>query len=139
MKRIKNIIPRAIVFCLALLPALSRAQDGSVPHGTDVQNNLDDAAVNGAGYNIDAHTGTSLASYLGKVAEVFVSFIGVLFVIYTIYGGFMWMTASGNQERVDKARKTITQGVIGVIVVLSAAAIYLFIKNVLVFGVRSNI
>jgi hypothetical protein len=38
-------------------------------------------------------------------------------VIITIYGGVIWMTAFGDDEKVGKAKKTIIAGVIGIVII----------------------
>ena len=119
-----------ILACLMLvsLPVLA-AED-------DIKDLLNQTAgEGGAGYNTeDELAKTGLASVAGLIARMFISFLGVVFMAYIIYGGFLWMTASGNEERVSKARKIIRDGVIGLVVVLSAAGIYIFVINVLLFG-----
>ncbi|MBI3115589.1 MAG: hypothetical protein HYZ09_03835, partial [Candidatus Kerfeldbacteria bacterium] len=41
----------------------------------------------------------------------------------------MWMTAAGNDERIDKAKKVISAAVIGLIIVLLAWAIVIFVAG----------
>ena len=50
-------------------------------------------------------------------------FMGAIFLVLAIYGGYNWMMARGNEDMVEKAKKTITNATIGLIVVLSAYAI----------------
>jgi hypothetical protein len=57
------------------------------------------------------------------------SFVGVLFMILMIYGGFIWMTARGNESNVDRAKKIVTAGVIGLIIVFASYAISYFVVN----------
>jgi len=57
------------------------------------------------------------------------SFIGVLFLILTIYGGINWMTAGGNEQKVEKAKTIIINAIIGLLIVLSAYTITSFIGN----------
>jgi len=45
----------------------------------------------------------------------------------------MWMTAGGNDEKIEKAKKLISAAVIGLIIVLLAWAIVIF-----VIGVTNN-
>jgi len=59
--------------------------------------------------------------------------MGVIFLILAIYGGFKWMTAAGNEESVEKAKKTITNAILGLVIVLAAYAIVKFIVEI--FGV----
>ena|SRR3989338_539607 len=125
MKKIRLKITAATCLLVAALPLVSLAQDD------DLQGLLNQAGE-GAGYNTDPELAqTGIASVAGSVARMFISIMGVLFMAYIIYGGFLWMTAAGNEERVSKARKIIRDGIIGVIVILSAAGIYVFVLNVL--------
>ena len=63
----------------------------------------------------------------GDIIRVILSFLGVIFLLLLIYGGFMWMTAQGNEAQVDKAKKIIINSTIGLTIVLLAYAITWFI------------
>lgn len=65
----------------------------------------------------------------GKIIGAGLSFIGVLFLVLTIYGGIYWMTARGNEQQATKAKDIIVMAVAGIIVVLGSYAI---VKIVLV-------
>lgn len=122
----KIMLKTTVVICLLLvaLPLISFAQDQGSLKG------LLNQAGEGAGYNTDEELAqTGIAQVAGSVARMFISLLGVLFMAYTIYGGFLWMTAAGNEEQVSKARKIIRDGVIGLIVVLSAAGIYVLVMQ----------
>jgi hypothetical protein len=76
------------------------------------------AGINRAGSNpVEAVT---------NIIQWVLSFVGVLFLILMIYGGFTWMTSNGNQESIQKAQKIVGSAVIGLVIVLSAYAITLF-------------
>ena len=74
----------------------------------------------------------SLAEIVGAVISIFLSFLGIIFLILIIYGGFVWMTSGGNEIKVIKAKKVITNAVIGLIIVLSAYSITSFVFRSLV-------
>jgi len=50
-------------------------------------------------------------------------------VTLIIYGGFIWMTSAGNEENVEKAKRIISAAVIGLIVILLAWAIVIFVAR----------
>jgi len=54
-------------------------------------------------------------------------FLGLVAVIFIIYGGFTWMTAAGNEERVKKAKEVIKAAVIGLVVVLASWMLIFFV------------
>lgn len=45
-------------------------------------------------------------------------------LIYFVYGGLTWLTAGGDKAKVDSAQKTITNAVIGLIIVITAYALF---------------
>ena len=76
--------------------------------------------------NADGASGF-LSSRLGVIIGSILSFIGVIFMVLIIYGGILWMTAMGNDQKVEKAKSLIIQSIIGLIIILSAYAITSFI------------
>lgn len=70
-----------------------------------------------------------LARIIGIVIEAVLSLLGVVFLILIIFAGYNWMTAAGEEEKVKKATDTLTHAIIGLIIVISAYAIYAFIFN----------
>lgn len=103
----------------------------SLPTGLDnafkTENNmpLQVTAVQGSGYNDKATFG----SIIGKILTMVLELMGVIFLILAIYGGYNWMMAGGNEEQVEKAKKTIIRAVIGLVIVMSAYAISRFIVS----------
>ncbi len=68
---------------------------------------------------------------VSRIVNVILGFLGVLFIILILYGGFMWMTSSGNEEKITKAKNIIGNSVVGLAIVLTSLAISLFIfKNI---------
>lgn len=67
-----------------------------------------------------------------RIIQWVLGFLGLVAVILIIYGGFIWMTAAGNEERVMQAKKTLTSAVTGLVIVLLAWALVTFvIKSVI--------
>lgn len=57
--------------------------------------------------------------------------MGLLFMIFAIYGGWLWMTAQGKEEQVSRAKKMIIGATIGLGIVLTARIIVeLVIRNI---------
>jgi len=82
--------------------------------------------------NIGGSIGLGTADLKATVINVIQWVLGILAlvaVIMIIYGGFMWMTAGGNEEKVEKAKKIISAAVIGLIIVLLAWAIVIFVAG----------
>lgn len=73
----------------------------------------------------------SLAEVIGSVIGIALSLVGVFFLVLIIYAGYTWMVARGNAPEVEKAKNTIINATIGLLVVLTAYAITIFISDML--------
>jgi len=80
-----------------------------------------------SGYNISEQN--TLAGLIGSIVQVLLSLLGVIFIVLMVYAGYNWMTASGDQAKVDKAKDTIQRAVIGLILIVGAYAIYIFVAE----------
>ncbi len=56
-------------------------------------------------------------------------FVSLVAVVYLIYGGYLWLTAAGNEQRVEKAKQVILQALIGLVIIILAWAIVLFVAR----------
>lgn len=55
------------------------------------------------------------------------SLVGMIFLILLIYGGFLWMTAHGKDDQINKAKKLIVSAVVGLAIVIMAYSLTYFI------------
>ncbi|MFA6551178.1 MAG: hypothetical protein WCV41_01465 [Patescibacteria group bacterium] len=67
-----------------------------------------------------------------NVINILLGFLGIIAVVLILAGGFKWMIAAGNQDKVDEAKKLMSAGVIGLIIILAAFGIARFVINALV-------
>lgn len=73
-----------------------------------------------------------LPTTIGKLINVVMGLLGIIAVILILVGGFMWMTAGGDTEKVANAKRLMFQGVAGLVIIVSAFAIAKFVvSNVL--------
>jgi hypothetical protein len=66
---------------------------------------------------------------VGSIINVALGFLGVIAVVIILMGGFKWMTAGGNEDKVSEAKKLLGAGVIGLVIVLAAWALSTFVIN----------
>ena len=91
--------------------------------------------LNTAGANLGKaakEAGTSdgeISSIVGTFINALLTLVGLFFLILMVYAGYLWMTARGESDQVDKARKIITGAIIGLVIVLSAYAITVFVTT----------
>jgi len=74
----------------------------------------------------------SVPEIIGSVIGVVLGLLGVVFMILLLYGGYSWMTAYGNEQKLTKAKDTIINATIGLIIILAAYAISRFVIGALV-------
>lgn len=106
------------LFSLNVVTAANNLQNAFEPKTLD-------KAAGGAGYTTDANV--SIEGTISVIIKTALSFLGVIFLILMIYGGYLWMTAGGNEQQVEKAKSLITAAIIGLIIVVSAYAISYFV------------
>ena len=58
---------------------------------------------------------------------------GVGCFVYLLYGGVQWILAGGEKEGLEKAKKNVTNALIGLVITLSAYALF-YIVTLLFFG-----
>ena len=64
-----------------------------------------------------------------KIVRVALGFLGIVALAIVLYGGFLWMTSAGNEETINKAKRVLVNGLIGLIIILMAFAITQFVLN----------
>jgi hypothetical protein len=107
-------IVMALVMSVLLLPSVTTAAQGDINFG------LVYGESTGLGQQ-DVRTTVS------RIINVALGLLGIVAVVIILIGGFEWMTAGGNEEKVGEARKRIIAGVIGLAIILSAYAVAKFV------------
>lgn len=92
------------------------------------------AGSSGAGYGAPIDFRIMVALIL----KMFLTLIGTIFTIYLVYGGFLITTSAGDEEKITKAKHIVTNGVIGIAVVLSSWGIAWLVYGFLAFSLNSN-
>lgn len=62
-----------------------------------------------------------------NIVRIILGFVGFIFLLLLLYGGFTWMTSGGDEKKIMRAKKIITSAVIGLLITLSSYAIAGFI------------
>lgn len=109
-------------FLSIVRPALAAGPDIGLGSGGLTQQIADKG-----GYAVAGVTDTSLSASIGRVIKVALSLVGTIFFALTVYAGFLWMTASGNEEQVTKAKEILKMAVIGLTITLAAYSITSFV------------
>lgn len=72
---------------------------------------------------------TDIRMIIAKIIRAALGLLGLVALCFTIYGGYMYMTAGGNEEKIATAKKILKNMVIGLAIILSALGIVQFIIN----------
>lgn len=62
-----------------------------------------------------------------NIIRIILGFLGIITIVIILYGGFIWMSSFGEEDKIDRAKKLISAGVVGLVVVLAAYAISNFV------------
>jgi len=84
-------------------------------------------AGNAGGYVVGQGADIGLINIISIVIKAALGVTGVIFLALLVFGGYVWMTAGGDESKVEKAKQTIGRATIGLIIVLCAYAITAFV------------
>ena len=73
-----------------------------------------------------------IATTVGTVIQGVLAAVGIVFFALMFYGGFLWLTARGDENQIATAKKTITSAIIGIIILVASYAITNFVTSRLV-------
>lgn len=76
-----------------------------------------------------SNTTKSIEDTIISIVNWVLALLGLIAVIMILYGGFVWLTAAGNEDKVASAKKVISAAIIGLIIVLLAYAIVTFVVD----------
>jgi len=76
-------------------------------------------------------SGATLPVIIGNLIRVAIGMLGIVFLVLTVYAGFLYLTARGEEEKVTHAKETLQRGVIGLIIISAAYAIATFVIGAL--------
>ncbi|PKM91172.1 hypothetical protein CVU82_03935 [Candidatus Falkowbacteria bacterium HGW-Falkowbacteria-1] len=65
------------------------------------------------------------------IINTVLTLLGIVAVVIVLLGGFKWMTAAGNEEKISEAKKLLGAGVVGLVIILAAWGITTFVLNAL--------
>lgn len=68
-----------------------------------------------------------LETVVGSGIRIFLSILGIIFLIMILYAGFLWMTAGGEEGKVEQAQTLMKNAVIGLVIILASYAITTFV------------
>lgn len=116
-----------IIFVILFEPMIVNAQA--------VNNEIKDACTNSAtnsslcaDFQANVDPASDPVSKLAKtITDIFAFFAGIIALIYLIFGGFKYVKSAGNAEKAASGRQTIIYALVGIIIIIVAQQLVLFI------------
>lgn len=106
---------------------------------TELFKGVETSGVKGWGTAIVPGSTTGGLPYIIQVViSAFLGLLGIIFLVLIIYAGFEWMTAQGDEEKVTKAKDTLTRAIIGLVIITAAYSITYFVFSNLPGGPGSS-
>lgn len=123
------------IFLASIFPFSVHAQCSDVTSGGALQQSVTGQQTQFFGLARNLVTGNvcqSPGEKTVRVLQFILGFVALILVLISLYAGFLWMTAAGDSSKVEKAKEMLKNAVIGLVVLLSAEIITLFIVERLV-------
>jgi Type IV secretion system pilin len=70
---------------------------------------------------------TDPRAIVGPIINSALGLIGLILIIFLVYAGYTWMTAGGNSDKVEEAKTTIKNCIIGLFILILAYSISAFV------------
>jgi hypothetical protein len=83
---------------------------------------------NDAGYS-QATNETTVSVIAGGIVRTVLGLLGIIFIILIVYAGIIWMTAQGEEAKVEKAQTIMRNAIIGLVITIGVYAIYALIRT----------
>lgn len=113
-----NVLAIVAMLALAFMPVFAAQAAYRVPDATG-----------GGGTGLANES--SATEIIFRIIQIMLGVAGLVAVIFLIIGGFRYITAGGNEETAEAGKKTITNAIIGIVVILLAFVIVRVISNAL--------
>ncbi len=129
----RNLLSKKIWTSLALILILAPIFIYTETALSQSYNFINDSGVNKtadvAGFDTNDVGANSVDNMIARIIYIVLGLLGVVFLALLLLGGFNWMTSSGNEEKVRKAKETLLNALIGILITLAAFAISFFLIN----------
>ena len=89
--------------------------------------------------NVYGNQKTDIRVVIVNIIQVILGFLAIIFVALTVFAGFRYMTAAGNESQTEKALAQIKDSVIGLIIILASWTITIYIIRWISRSVNNNI
>lgn len=61
------------------------------------------------------------------IIKRFLQFMGIIMLVLMLYAGFLWMTAAGDESKIEKSKSIISSAIIGLAIIIMSYSIVVFV------------
>lgn len=109
-----------------------KTRDGNICADNDTL----DCVSNRAGFEVNKITAggqnDTIEPIIQNIINIIFSLLGIIFVGFILYAGWCWFSARGNEEKLSRAKNTMNEAVIGLLIVLGSYAISYFVLSIFI-------
>lgn len=80
---------------------------------------------------------TNLETFIGNLLGFLTTLGSLFFVVYFFLGALNWVTSGGDKSKTEKARDQMTQGILGLVVIIASYGIIGLVGNVIGLDILS--
>ncbi len=131
MKLYRWLVSLALFLSLASPVVFAQSNNVVVPQESPLLGRLKSVGT-GAGYTATNETGA--LAIVGAVINALLGLLGIVFIILMLIAGYSWMTAHGDESKIEKSKDTLRSAIIGLIIIVAAFAIWKFVAGYLLGG-----
>lgn len=70
---------------------------------------------------------TDVRVVIARIIKVFLSFLGIIFLVLFLWAGFRWMTSAGNEKNIEDAKAQMRNAVIGFLIIMMSYAVTAYV------------
>jgi len=118
LKKTLTVLTLASILCLFAVPAFAISE----PNAQDSLENLRKQT---------GYTTTDLPTFIGRIIKWVLGIIGVVMIAMFVYGGVMYATSAGNEDRIETGKKVMVYTIVGVIIIALAYVLTDFVIDAL--------
>jgi hypothetical protein len=131
MIRIKSLVAQGMVLMifLSLLAPVSFTQAQACPASGTTPTPSQTFCNPSTTYFVDLEGGNTFKNLFLFIIESILGIVGILAILFIVIGGYQYITSGGSDEQAEIGKKTLTNAIIGLIIVILSYSIVLVIIN----------
>ncbi len=71
----------------------------------------------------------TLSQTVGQIIKIVLGILGTIFLALTVYAGTLWLTAAGEEKKIETAKEILKAAIIGLVIILAAYSITYFVLD----------